>query len=397
MADDTAIINGSIDGYPISITGGSVDGGPKLSIKQFPNKDTQSIENLGLKPRSYSIDINVSEKPGQTYFEYRDGLLAVLESKREVVLIHPLYGRLENMVSGPFSLSENLGSFGDTTLTVTFDPSKNTGIPQSSGNAVTNVQSLNKAVTATVRADIEDNFSVDVQNTGNFQAAVDSVNDLIDQAKKSTEFIGEAAATLNEYAAEIGKLSADVNSLVSDPLKLSSALVSLFESTNGLYASADATFITFTGFFGFGSGALLGADTAALIERLKNNEVVNGSVAASSLGYAYLAAVQLDFQTTRDIDETAAQLDDQYNAVQSGGAAQSVKDAVTEMRITVLDVFDQARVDASQIITIETLPTSVRLLAFDYYGSDELGQTIADLNNISDVSFVEGSVEILTS
>ena len=397
MADETAIINGSIDGYPISITRGSVDGGPKLSIKQFPNTDTQSIENLGLKPRSYSLDINVSSKPGHSYFEYRDGLLAVLESQREVVLIHPLYGRLENMVSGPFSLSENLGSFGDTTLSVTFDPSKNTGIPQSSGNAVTNVQSLNKVVTATVKNDIAENFSVDVQNTGNFQAAVDSINDVIDQAKQATAFIGEAADTLNEYAAELGKLSAEVNSLVSDPLKLSSAIVNLFESTSGLYASANATFDTLTGFFGFGSGPLFGADTAALIERLKNDEVVNGSVAASSIGYAYLAAVQLDFQTTRDIDETAAQLDDQYAAVQSGGADQAVKDAVTDMRITVLDVFDQARVDASQIITINTKPTTARLLAFNYYGSDELGQTIAELNNISDVSFVEGDVEILTS
>ena len=58
---------------------------------------------------------------------------------------------------------------------------------------------------------------------------------------------------------------------------------------------------------------------------------------------------------------------------------------------------DQARVDASQIITIETLPTTTRLLAFSYYGNDEFGEVITDLNDIADVSFIEGPIEVLTA
>ncbi len=398
MGDETGIINGSFDGYPISITGGSVDGGPKLSIKQFPNKDTQSIESLGLKPRSYSVDINVNTKNGQDYFSYRNGLLAILEAGGPRVLIHPLYGRLENMVAGPYSLSENFDSFGDTTLSVTFDPHTNTGIPQTAGNAVTNVQALNAVVSRTMQADISENFSVDTRNAGNFQAAADKVDGMIQQAAQATEFIGEAADTLDEFSAEIGRLSAAVNSLISDPEQLGLETVGLFESTEGLYASAEATFQAFVGFFGFGSDdTLFGQDTAGLIERKKNDDVINGAVSASALGYAYLSATQLEFQTTRDIDEVAAQLDDQYAAVQAGGSDQSVKDAITDMRVTVLDVFDQARVDASQIITVETLPTTTRLLAFSYYGNDDFGEIITDLNDISDVSFIEGPIEVLTA
>lgn len=398
MGDETGIINGSFDGYPISITGGSVDGGPKLSIKQFPNKDTQSIENLGLKPRSYSVDINVSAKSGQDYFGYRNGLLAILEAGGPRVLIHPLYGRLENMVAGPYSISESFGSFGNTTLSVAFDPHTNTGIPQSAGNAVTNVQALNTAISQAMQADISENFSVDTRNAGNFQAAADKVDGMIQEAAEATEFIGEAADTLNEFSAEIGRLSAAVNSLVSDPEQLATETVGLFESVDGLYASAEATFETFVGFFDFGSDdTLFGQDTAGLIERKKNDDVINGSVAASALGYAYLSATQLEFQTTRDIDEVAAQLDGQYASVQASGSDQSVKDAVTDMRVTVLDVFDQARVNTSQIITVETLPTTTRLLAFSYYGNDDFGETITELNGISDVSFIEGPVEILTA
>lgn len=398
MADETGIINGSFKGVPISIDSGSVDGGRKISVKQFPNRDTQNVEDLGLQPRRYSVEIVVSAKQTQDYFSYRNGLIAALESKGPGELIHPLYGRIDSVVAVSYSLNESFGSFGNTTVSVNFEVQNNTGIPQSAGNAVTNVQALNTAVSQAMQADISENFSVDTRNAGNFQAAADKVDGMIQQAAQATEFIGEAADTLNEFSAEIGRLSAAVNSLVSDPEQLATETVGLFESVEGLYASADATFETFVDFFGFGSDdTLFSQNTAGLLERKKNNDVINGAVAASALGYAYLSATQLDFQTTLGIDEVAAQLDDQYAAVQASGADQSVKDAVTDMRVTVLDVFDQARVSASQIITVETLPTTTRLLAFSYYGNDESGETITDLNEIADVSFIEGPVEVLTA
>lgn len=398
MADETGIINGSFKGVPISIDSSSIDGGRKISVKQFPNKDTQNVEDLGLRPRRYSLEIVVSAKTTQDYFSYRNSLLAALESKGPGELIHPLYGRIDSIVAATYSLSESFGSFGNTTVSVEFEVQNNTGIPQSAGNVVTNVQALNLGVIDAVQTDISENFSVDNRNTGNFQAAVDKIDGVIQQAAQATAFIGETADTLNEFSAEIGRLSRDVNQLVSDPLRLGLEIVGLFESVEGLYASAKSTFQTFIGFFGFGSSdAIFGQDTAGLIERKKNNDVINGAVASLALGQAYLAASQLDFVTTLDIDTAAGQLDDQYNAVQVSGSDQAVKDAITDMRVTVLDVFDQARVNASQIITIETLPTSTRLLAFSYYGNDDFGEVVTELNNISDVSFVEGPVEILTA
>lgn len=398
MADETAIINGSYKGVPISITSATLAGGRKLSVKQFPNKDTQNAEDLGLRPRQYSVEISVNDKPGQDYFNYRNDLLEALETKGTGELIHPLYGRIENVKVDTFTLNETMSRFGSTVASVVFEVDSNTGIPTSAGNAVTNVQAKNNVVTSATQVDISQNYAVNSQFPGNFQAAADKIQSLIDKASEATDFIGEAAETLDEFSAEIGRLSSEVNSLVTDPEQLSIEFVGLFDSVNGLYASAESTFKTFTGFFGFGSDDLLfGRDTAGLIQRGNNNDVLNGATAASALGYAYLAATQVEFQTTRDIDEIAAQLDDQYQAVQESGSSQEVKDSVTDMRVTVLDVFDQARVNASQIITINTLPTTARLLAFSYYGNDELGQEIVDLNGISDVSFIEGDFEVLTA
>ena len=118
---------------------------------------------------------------------------------------------------------------------------------------------------------------------------------------------------------------------------------------------------------------------------------------ALSLSYAYQSASLIEYETTAEIDAVALSLDDQYAAVQNSGSSQEVKDSVTDMRVNVLGLFDQARVDASQILTVSTLPTTARLLAYSYYGNDDLGESIVDLNSITDVSFVEGDVEVLTA
>jgi prophage DNA circulation protein len=398
MADETKIINGFFKGVPINIQSGSVDGGRKVSIKQFPNRDTQNIEDLGLQPRRYSLEISVNDKVGQDYFNYRNRLLAALESKGPGVLIHPLYGRINDVVAINFSLSENFNEFGSTTVSVNFEVQNNTGIPQSVGNTVTSIQTKNTTIQQAVKNDITENYGVTPAFAGNFQAAVDKLDGLISTATEVVSFIGQPADTLNEFSAEIGRLSGDTNGIVSEPLRMASEVIGLFESVNGLYTSADATFDTFVGFFGFGDDDIsCKCSTAGLVERNQNNKVINSGVAASALGYTYLAASQLEFQTVDEIDTVAAELDIQFAAVQESEADQNVKDAVTETRIAIIDIFNEKRITTAQVLTVDTLLTSTRLLAFSYYGNDEQGQILTDLNDQADINFISGDVKVLTA
>lgn len=397
MADSDKILQGFYKGIPIAITAGSVSGGRKTAVKQFPNRNTQSVEDLGLLPRKYRLEIVINDKPDQDYFAYRNRLLSALESRGTGELIHPLYGRVSDVAAVSYSLNESFTAFGGTVVSVNFEIDDNTGIPQAALTSSSEVASLNNAVQAAVNSDIADNLSVTISFAGNFTAAVDKVTAIIDRANESTSLLGETAEDIDNFSALIGELSADVNSLVTNPQSLATSVNGLFDSVNGLYQSAEATFEAFKGFFDFGSDdAQINQNTVGRQERQANNEILNGAVSASAIGYAYLAATQVDFKTTREIDDLTAELDSQYEAILENGSSQAVKDSVTNMRVTVLDVLDQARVNASQIVTVETLPTTARLLAFSYYGSDELAQDIVDLNDIADVSFIEGELEILT-
>jgi len=137
--------------------------------------------------------------------------------------------------------------------------------------------------------------------------------------------------------------------------------------------------------------------TAGLIERQKNEAIINASMNAIALVYAYEAAASIEYDTVASIDTVANQLDEQYKVVMLSSASVETKNNVTDMRLIVLDFFAEQRLTASQIIDVNTAPTTARLLGYQFYGNDEVGESIAALNDISDVSFVEGDVKVLTA
>ena len=79
------------------------------------------------------------------------------------------------------------------------------------------------------------------------------------------------------------------------------------------------------------------------------------------------------------------------------GLSTDVKGLLTDQRIAVEGLFDDNRVTLGQLIEVNTHPTAARVLAYSYYGSSDLGESITILNGFSDASFIEGDIEIVTS
>lgn len=408
MADPTKIIDGSFKGIPIRIDSGAVDGGRKNAKKQFPNRDTQTIEDLGLRPRTYRLQIVVAPRTTvaggvtntqQGYFEYRDALIAALENKGTGELIHPLYGRIENVFASTFSINEDFSDFGRTRISVTFEVSSDTGIPRQTITALSQLTSKNTAIAAAVNTDISDNFSVLTKFKNNFGDAVDKVNAIIDAAVESTSFLGAAADEINQFNSDIASLTANVNSLIIAPSSLATSINNLFSNTDGLFGTAENTLKAFQGLFGFGSNDEddINQTTAGRIERAQNRAVLNGSVNAQALGFAYVNASQITFETVRDVEEVADDLEVQYQRVVTSGSSDEAVAAVTEMRVVVQQFFDEQKLTAKQIISVDTNTIPARVLSYQYYAESESADQIIELNGITDVSFVEGSVEIVTA
>jgi len=408
MADSTRIIDGSFKGIPIRIDSGSVNGGRKTSKKEFPNRDTQTIEDLGLRPRVYNLVIVIAPRTTvsggttntqQGYFEYRDAIISAIEDKSTGELIHPLYGRIENVKATTFSINEDFTDFGRSRLNVTFEVSSDTGIPRQTITALSQLTQANNLFNAAVNADISDNYSVSNKFTSNFTDAANKINEIIDSAVEATSFLGAEADKINEFNSFIGELSADVNSLVIDPSALATSVNSLFSNIDGLFGTVENTAKAFAGLFGFGGNDEdnILPTTAGRNERIQNRGVLNGSVNASVLGYAYVNVSQTQFQNVREIEEAADDLEIQFQRVMTSGSSDQVISSVTDMRVIVQQFFDEQKITLKQIISVNVYTIPARVLSYQYYEESTSADQILELNGITDVSFVDGTVEIVTA
>ena len=424
MANENEIFLWSYKEIPIRISGGSLEGGRRKAIKLFPNKNTQSVEDMGAIPRKYKLEIILSDSQASDYFGYRKQLLASFENPAPGTLIHPFYGRIDNVVSTTYNLNESFGEFGSAIISVSFEITENIGIPQDSGLLSSKVISSNNKVQDSLKSFIGDSFKVSNNVVSNINDATNKVNDIIDSSESATSFVGGAIGTLTDFVndstafvsdaigtvnasnafnvfnATLAKFRINVVSAVLNPAGLEGSLSNYlnltFREINGLYKSPLSTYNVFKNLFKFGNDdKKFKTTTPILKERKYNREVLNSYVKASSFSYAQLAAISIDYATTNEIDSVAFELDNQYLEVMESEIDQITKDQISETRLLVTQALQEVRVRTSTVISIETNLTTARLIAFNYYGSDELGEAICDLNSFKNVSFVEGQVEIL--
>lgn len=71
--------------------------------------------------------------------------------------------------------------------------------------------------------------------------------------------------------------------------------------------------------------------------------------------------------------------------------------SLQDLRAVTQRFFDDQKVSAKQIINVQTQELPARIIAFQYYGSSELGSNIAQLNNEINVSNLAGNIDILTA
>lgn len=398
MADSDKILVGEYKGVPIFWKTSTLTGGRELSVKRFPNRDTQSVEDMGLIPRSFRMGLVVGDLGGMDYFSYRNQLLAALESAGPGVFIHPLYGRIESVHSGQFDLDENTRGFGDHICNVTFEVSKNTGIPQTSGVSISEISAANDAALAALAADIAENYSVNPSYIGNFEDQQAQLADVQTAVSDSIEFAGEDAENLNAFNQSLDLFTNTIPSMILSGATLANSVLDLFEEAYAVYESPEAKLSTMLGFFGFGEDDVaIIENTAVRIERLKARMLLNGVINSTSLGYAYQAVSGINFETVQDVEDVRQSLDEQYKLVRSSSVDSSVKDALADLRLKTLELLEIAQLKASQIVTVYVTPTSCRLLSFGYYGDESNGERIAEINSIYDVGFIQGDIDILTA
>jgi hypothetical protein len=394
----------SYRGAVFFVTSASRDGGRKDVVKSFVSSDRQTVEDLGLRQPTFTIEGVVAAQLDNTgaeirsYTDVRRELLLALERGGPGVLVHPFYGRLEGIHARTYSLRESMTQLGDAAITITFAISNADGLPTVETTVLGEVSSANTAVLAAAEADIADRFSVTAEFIGNFEAASEKVSAAFDAINSATAPFAALADQIDGFSAELADLGADITGLVNNPEDLSTSLRGLLTTMGGLYATPAATYGAFSRLFPFGDGDVaIQETTGSRIERARNAGAVNTGLQAMALAGAYFAASKLDLKNEAEIDQVSGSLEAQFQKLsETPQLSADVLSELSEMRISVTKFFDEQRVTKPRIVEVVVNPQSVRLLSFARYGSSEFGDDIAKLNGIYDGALVSGRLKILT-
>lgn len=374
----------------------TTSGGNRLIKFNFPGSDRQAIERQGKAPRAHAMVIWI---PHENYYSERDNLLRVLEDGLPDTLTHPTFGDIANVINGPYELIERSSELGRASITVTFEVNDSPGIPQQSGSLPAQVQTQGDAFNLQLSADLASGYGVTNSLSGNFTDALESVQQAVDSlstAGQTTEGIANRVAA---YRASIVRVSASIGDLVQSPDQLAIELDGLFADLSNLFETPGAAFIALQSLFGFGAGdAPIVPNTVAKAERKQNRDLIQATIRVKSLSHAYLSATEAEYSTTEDLDLAQDTLEDQYvDAIENQLLSNESLEELDRLRVRAQKTLDVVRVNTRTIITVETRLIPLSVLVYSYYGSTELTEIIADLNNIKQNAFVEGELRILTA
>ncbi len=379
-------------------------GGRKVASKDFPDSDLRLVEDLGLRPSTFTFDCVLatthdSEGNEETsYTTMRDELLRAIDDPEPGDLVHPWRGTLPNMKMLDYSFGETLVAIGRLNVTLTFTVTNTDGRPipreATRGDVSTGVEAIDtQAVADMAAATITERF------TRNFT----TMNEKIDEVAEKFR-VAMTAANVNElridaFADRLAQFSADTTLLVSTPQATADGIQGLYASARGLYQTQRGTFEAMREFFDFGDGDTeIETTTSGLAERQENQFAMNSAMQSMALASAYEAAATIEYATIDELDEDVAILEAQYQKLaDSDMISADLLETLSDLRERARKYFDAQRLTAPRIVTVRTFVTSIDLLAYRYYGSSEEADVIGDLNEIVDPAFVEGDVEVLTA
>ncbi|MEE9451359.1 MAG: DNA circularization N-terminal domain-containing protein, partial [Gammaproteobacteria bacterium] len=239
----------SYKGAPFLVNSVSTSGGRKTVQHEFPNSNIQVIEDLGLLPREYRISAIIAEPD---YIKKRNTLLKALEGEGKGVLIHPFYGRVENIVAKTFTLNESVSRLGDTVIEIVFAPSETDGLPAKIANTDSQVAKESDKVKNGVIDDILEFFGVTDEFVGNFKAAVDKVEEIADKVQEVSRAVQTIKGQIDGFTALVTNFKANAKQLVKNPAALASSLSNIISEVPKLYSNATEQTEVLSGLFGFG-------------------------------------------------------------------------------------------------------------------------------------------------
>lgn len=384
---------------PFLLDSSDITGGRKDVLHEYVNSDNQSIEDLGLKRRSYNIKAIVH---GDNYFLDRDNLLSALEEGTSGTLVHPFYGALENMKARTFRVVENFNDFGIAIFDITFDYDSPSGAaPFQESNTYSEVAAAASKAKNDLEKSLSDSIKTPKTKSG-FDRLKDKLSGFTNSISNAAKVSGGIVSEINSFNDQISAFSGALVDLISIPQKLASSVKDLFITMGNCFDSPLGALESMIDMFNFGDDdkPKLNVNTVNNNTIVNNNDSLNVSIKTFALIEAYDYLTKSDFSTVEELEYYESKVEKQFQIVINSISQTSVqsKSSLLSLRTVSSKVIDQTKVKLPNSITIDVgVETPLRVLEYQYYGNNDQTDGIRKLNSIPDESFYIGQVDIINN
>lgn len=388
----------SFRGVAFFVDGHDADYGRRLADHTYLNRDLPWSEDLGRRPREFSLDAYVL---GPDYPAQRDALIAAVETAGPGTLVHFYLGEM-TVTCRNLRVRESTDEGGMARLQIDFSEAGERRHPAATEDTQAVTEEAADAVTDAAAADFDDDFDVLQQLQFVLDDAAAGVGRFCAALEAAILPIRTGIADAASFAASLLSLRDDALSLCRTPALLAGRIAAVIGLSEGftLPASvppsrrANEQVRPYTTLAGFGEDPVSGT-TPARVQQAANRAALTRLVRACALSAAAVAASRTDFdsldQAVRIRDDIADLIDGELETATGDDAYRTL----TDLRTAVVKDITSRGADRTRLVTVvppETMPALV--LAWTLYGDASLEADIVTRNNIAAPGFVAGAVPL---
>lgn len=393
----------SFRGISFFVDTSDMDFGRRTILHEYPLRDVPYAEDLGQKPRRFTISAYVTIGPqNDDYLPQRDRLIEAIErNKTAGTLVHPTLGSMQVIPEScrvRFSNREG----GIEYFELSFAQAGENKYPDTSANSKAKVlSSSSTAKEASVTL-----FASQVDTTQRPEylrtEIIDRGNDLLKAVNTSMQ--GYPVSESETWVDSLATFTTSITALVSNPAAYSQSVSDFMDSIRAVYTTAQDAYAVFEGLLTYGDTL---PDIPLTTENRRQQKINRDNHVRLVKRHALInmaeAATDITFDSYDDAVATrnllAERLDDEI-LVSGATDDDEALNALETLRADMVADITQRGADLKKIRTIQLKQSKPALvLSYDLYATPNSETDIINRNRVNHPGFVPGGqpIEVLSA
>ena len=382
----------SFRGVPFYIEAGSLNTGRRVSVHEYPDRDTPFPEDLGKVGNGFPL---TGYLLGDDYFNQKKSLREAVETEGPGELVHPYWGIIQ-VQCGPVQFDEDKKEGGIVKISFQFYEAGNNKFPDPLENKTASLFERTKAALQAAKKEFDSKFNVVKMAGYAVERARTAVADAADLYQTAASTVAGVTEDISNLAYSVRNLKAQANDLLQAPAKLSQNLFDSIALLEDAVGTSRGRLQAYSALFTYGASEVLPPANTPMREREAENkrQFDNLQQRIGIIG-AVEQVPSIEFESTEEAIAIRDQLIDLIEKQLLETTDDDVYSAFQELQAQLVKVLPDMDSNLPNIEEL-TVPvtTSSLVLAYDKFEDLTVEQDLITRNNLPHPGFIIGGTTL---